>query len=127
MWVLRPRRDDEAKSPALVGICGLRRQRGRPASQDSAREESFVEILYSLEGRVWGKGLATEAARAVLEHAFLHLGLPHVAGSADDANTASLRVLQRLEMAPAAPVLIEGRVHHYLRLDREAFLARRSA
>src|SRR5688572_21503498 len=50
----------EPGAGALVGSCGL--HRARPGAEP--------ELLYSLEPACWGRGLATEAARAVLADAF---------------------------------------------------------
>jgi RimJ/RimL family protein N-acetyltransferase len=59
---------------------------------------SDVEILYALERAAWGQGLATEAARAVLEHAFGALGLTRVVAVAHPEHHASQRVMEKLEM-----------------------------
>lgn len=48
--------------------------------------------------RRWGQGLGTAAARAGLAHGFGSLALPRIWAEAIEANTASLRVLQRLGM-----------------------------
>jgi RimJ/RimL family protein N-acetyltransferase len=75
----RPRRP-------LIGVCGLVPFQHGPG----------VELLYSLAPTHWSKGLATEAATAVLTHAFDTLGLPAILATTDDANEASLRLLTRL-------------------------------
>ena len=73
----------------LVGTAGLR-----------PLEDLGLEIFYSLAPGSWGKGYATEAARAVLEHALGPLGLPEVLAEVDEANTASIAVIERLGMTP---------------------------
>lgn len=75
----------------FVGTCGL-----RPTG------DGAVEVLYSIEPARWGAGLATEAARAVVGHAFATVDLPRVLGGVDDANHASRRVLEKLGMTPHA-------------------------
>jgi RimJ/RimL family protein N-acetyltransferase len=52
----------------------------------------------------WGRGYATEAARAVLDHALGPLGLPEVLAEVDAGNTASTAVVERLGMTPFAVV-----------------------
>ncbi|MBG0831941.1 GNAT family N-acetyltransferase [Planomonospora sp. ID67723] len=59
-----------------------------------------IEILYSLAPAAWGHGYATEAARAVMEHALGRLGLPEVLAEVDEGNTASAAVVERLGMTP---------------------------
>ena len=73
----------------LVGTAGLR-----------PLEDLGLEILYSLAPGSWGKGYATEAARAVMDHALGPLGLPEVLAEVDEGNTASVAVIERLGMIP---------------------------
>ena len=73
----------------LVGTAGLR-----------PLEDLGLEIFYSLAPGSWGKGYATEAARAVLDHALGSIGLPEVLAEVDEGNTASIAVIERLGMTP---------------------------
>ena len=77
----------------LVGTAGLR-----------PLEDSGLEILYSLAPGTWGKGYATEAARAVMDYGLGPLGLPEVLAEVDEGNTASVAVVKRLGMTPYAVV-----------------------
>ena len=70
----------------VLGCCGLRPIAG----------ENDIEILYALTSSVWGQGLATEAASAVLGHGFQTLGLRRIVGRANPRNPASWRVLEKL-------------------------------
>lgn len=63
-------------------------------------EDLGLEVVYSLEPGAWGKGYATEAARAVVDHALTTLGLPEVLAEVDEGNHASIRVVERLGMRP---------------------------
>ena len=56
-----------------------------------------VEIGWHLHPGYWGRGYATEAARAVLEHGFAG-GLERIVAVTHPANTASQAVCRRLEM-----------------------------
>ena len=71
----------------LVGTAGLR-----------PLEDLGLEIFYSLAPGSWGRGYATEAARAVLDRALGPLGLPEVLAEIDEGNTASIAVIERLGM-----------------------------
>ena len=73
----------------LVGTAGLR-----------PLEDLGLEVFYSLAAGSWGRGYATEAARAVLEYALGPLGLPEVLAEVDEGNTASIAVIERLGMTP---------------------------
>jgi ribosomal-protein-alanine N-acetyltransferase len=91
LWAIRP-----ATAAPLVGACGL-----------SAFEPSpGIELLYSLAPTHWSKGLATEAATAILAYAFDVLTLPEVLATTDDANKASIHLLTRLGATPTPRVQI---------------------
>lgn len=82
-----------ASSGERVGFCGLREVTGA----------GDVELLYGLAPAHWGRGLATEAARAVLAHAFEACGLERVIGRTDPPNVASMRLLERSGMQREPP------------------------
>lgn len=69
-----------------------------------------VEIGWRLRRAMWGRGLATEAARPVLDHALGRLGLAEVVADIDPANTASLRVAAKLGMRVQGWVPYAGRM-----------------
>lgn len=55
-----------------------------------------VEVGFMLSRKRWGKGLATEAVRAVLHFAFEHMNVHRVEAELDPRNEASARLLERL-------------------------------
>ena len=57
-----------------------------------------IEIAYHFIPPAWGKGYASEAARAVLDHAFTAVGLDRVIGVVMPANIGSWRVLEKAGM-----------------------------
>jgi RimJ/RimL family protein N-acetyltransferase len=69
--------------------------------EDGAGPEA--EIGWRLRPRCWGRGIATEAAAAVLRHGFGTLGLPRVVAGIKAANAASLRVAAKLGFPPPRP------------------------
>src|SRR4051812_39778353 len=69
---------------ALIGICGL-----------LMKPRKMPEIGYWLGVPYWGQGYATEAARAVIDHAFEDLGLERLEAGARVSNPASRRVLEK--------------------------------
>ncbi|WP_413990543.1 GNAT family N-acetyltransferase [Labrys okinawensis] len=54
-----------------------------------------AEIGYWLGQRHWGQGLATEAARALIDHGFSTLGIAAVTGECRVINEASRRVMEK--------------------------------
>jgi RimJ/RimL family protein N-acetyltransferase len=88
-----------------------------------------VEIGWRLASEVWGQGLATEGARAVVHHASREPGLDEIVSFTVRANQRSIRVMQKLGMThevadgfdhPSLPVGHPLRHHvlHRLRLAR---------
>jgi ribosomal-protein-alanine N-acetyltransferase len=76
----------------LIGYCGFFGQ--------TVDEEEQLEIAYRLNPSYWGQGLATEAARAVRNHAFDDLQLSHVISLIHPYNIASRRVAEKNGMTP---------------------------
>ena len=83
---------EERATGAFAGFLGLNRPAFDPPGGPC------VEIGWRLVRSRWGKGYATEAARAVLAHAFGTLDLDEVAAFTVPANARSLEVMQRLGM-----------------------------
>jgi RimJ/RimL family protein N-acetyltransferase len=98
-------------SEDLVGLCGLRWEEGL----------GEMEIMYCLVPELWGRGLATEAARACLRFAFEEAGLERVMGGADEPNVASLRVIERLGMRFVGRVLPAAPEVPYFEIKRDDF------
>lgn len=83
-----------------------------------------IEILYAVHPAHWGRGLATEAARAVLDHAFRTLSLPRIAARADTPNVESIRLMERLGMRFEEERPIDGRPTVHYALTREEWESR---
>ena len=75
----------------FIGRCGL-----LPWVIDGQAE---VEVAYLIGRAYWGKGLGTEAARAILNYGFERLHLPRLICLIDKDNLASIRVAQKIGMA----------------------------
>ena len=75
-----------------------------------------AEIGYSIAHPLWGQGLVTEAARAVIHHAFGELGLVRVQAYADIRNVGSWRVMEKVGMQREG-VLRSHRLVHDERTD----------
>jgi RimJ/RimL family protein N-acetyltransferase len=78
-----------------------------------------IEIGWRLVRHAWGRGIATEAARALVAHAFVTLRLPCVIADIAAANAASQRVAQKLGMRRIAEVNDGAMPFHRFELKRE--------
>ncbi len=65
-----------------------------------------VEVGWRLDPAHWGRGYATEAARAALDEAFSTLGLASVCSIPQAENLASVRVAERLGLRLVRPVAV---------------------
>ncbi len=90
VWVLERKTDS-----AFLGYCGLMYLEDTPE----------VEVGFRVPRECWGKGTATEAAKAALGFGFRQLGLTRIVAVVDPDNLASQRVIEKLG----------------LRYEREAF------
>ena len=58
--------------------------------------ESVIQVGYFLLKPAWGRGYATEVARALLRYGFAELRLPHIAGMTERDNLSSQHVLTKI-------------------------------
>lgn len=75
------------------------RQDGRLVGHAEIKRTDTVgghEIIYVLVPAVWGSGLGTEVAEAIVAYGFGNLGLSEVYATVAAPNTASLAVLAKL-------------------------------
>jgi len=62
-------------------------------------DNRVCEMGYSIARSFWGKGLTTEAGRAVINAAFsAYVDLNRIRATADERNVGSLRVMEKLGM-----------------------------
>lgn len=92
-------------SDSLLGTVGL---------NEISREHGRAEIAYDLDPRHCGRGLATEAASAVIYWAHTVLGLQRVQATVLDSNILSIAVLERVGMQR------EGLIRQYRRVRGQA-------
>lgn len=89
----------------VIGDCAL---------FNSDERNRRAEIGFSLARQRWGYGYMSEAATALLNHAFNTLGFRRIEGDVDPRNVASTRLLERLgfvrEGLARERWMVEGRV-----------------
>jgi RimJ/RimL family protein N-acetyltransferase len=80
----------------VIGTVNLRLETG--FVQPGGPENTVADLGYTLDPAYAGHGYATEAARAMVDHAFDVLGARRVTAGAFADNLASVRVLEKLGM-----------------------------
>lgn len=101
---------EERDSGRLVGRIGFLMPEGWPG----------FEVGWTLARAYWGRGYATEGARAAITHAFDALDRDHVVSLIDPENTPSLRVAERLGERPEGRATVVGHEVIVYGIDRAA-------
>ncbi|MER6144896.1 GNAT family N-acetyltransferase [Streptomyces sparsogenes] len=104
----------------------------RPLEDDSP---AVVELGYRLRAATWGRGYATEGARALIRKGFTELGVQRVTANTMTVNAASRRVMEKSGLTFVRtyfgdwPEAIDGSEHGEVEyeLTREAWERRRAA
>jgi RimJ/RimL family protein N-acetyltransferase len=78
----------EKESGKFIGLCGL----------SWLEDKSDVEVSYLFAKEAWGKGYATETAKAINEYGFDSAGLKRIVALVYPQNTASIHVIEKLGM-----------------------------
>jgi RimJ/RimL family protein N-acetyltransferase len=106
----------EKDGGAFIGWVILRPEREGPLDE--------VELGYRLRQAAWGKGYATEGARAVVAKAFTELGVRLVWAETMSANQGSRKVMEKIEMrladtipTPPDMLMVEGSEHGGFRFE----------
>jgi [ribosomal protein S5]-alanine N-acetyltransferase len=94
LWAVEIREAGE-----MIGVCGIVHVDGTGPD---------VELVYEFQRSAWGRGYATEAARACLDAALGPLGLKRVVALAYPENTQSIRIMQKLGMRDTGIVTAYG-------------------
>lgn len=103
-WGFGPYAVVKKDSHDVIGYCGL-------FYFPDINGQPEVEIGYRLARAAWERGYATEAVSAVRDFAFNTLGLNRLIAIIDPANTASIRVAQKIGMRYEQEVMLEGYTH----------------
>lgn len=103
LWSVR-----EGHAADLIGFCGYR----------FFHEPPQLQLLYGMAPAYWGRGLTTEAARAMIGYGFTINGFERIIASADAPNVASHRVMEKAGMRFAKRETVNGLDTVYYELAR---------
>jgi RimJ/RimL family protein N-acetyltransferase len=112
LWVVEWRRE-----PGFLGWCGV----------FPLEASGLLELGYRFVRAAWGQGIATEAAKAVLDHGFRELELDPIVAVAHPDNLASRRVLEKLGFRHEGPARYYGTEVAFYRLCGRQYLADEAA
>ncbi len=103
IWIFRDKANEQ-----YVGRAGLQH------AVANGRDE--IELLYALMAQYWGRGYASEMARALLTIAFDDLGLKEVVAFTLPTNKASWRVMEKAGFRYESDIIHAGLPHVLYRL-----------
>ncbi|WP_421869684.1 GNAT family N-acetyltransferase [Motiliproteus sp.] len=106
-------------SGELVGFCGVGVER--------VAERDEINLGYRLAQHFWNRGLATEAARAMIDDAFRHYPVDSIVAIIEPDHLASLRVAQKAGLHLDAKTDFHQRTVHLYRLTRHRWLQQNTA
>ncbi len=86
---------EEKESGTFVGFAGLSYQ------EDWPEGEHKTEVGWRLDRAFWGRGLATEAARASVDYGFENLRPERIISIIQPGNVASCRVAEKAGLIPS--------------------------
>lgn len=98
-----------AGADEMLGWCGL----------FPLEESGLIEIGYRYITAVWGQGVATEAAKQVLDYGFREFSFDPIVAVTHPENLGSQQVLTKIGLLP-------GGLQHYYGLDLSFYSLRRS-
>ncbi len=93
---------------AWLGWCGLKYQ---PVNNE-------VDLGFRLNQRFWGKGYATEAAKACVAYGFEKFNYPFIIGNVMQENKASIKVLENCGLQLIETKSFDGEEGLYYRIDK---------
>lgn len=103
IWILRAH-----GTPEVLGFAGFW----------PFHEPPRTELFFGLAPSHWHRGIATECARRLIDHAFEALGHDRIEASTDDGNEASVRVLERIGMRFDRRETMAGRDTIFYRIEQ---------
>jgi ribosomal-protein-alanine N-acetyltransferase len=81
--------------------------------------QNFYDLGYRLIPSYWGKGYATEAARASVKYGFETLDLTHIYAITDIGNSNSKQVLAKIGFESKSIFDYDGLPHNWLELHKD--------
>jgi RimJ/RimL family protein N-acetyltransferase len=100
-------------APGFLGWCGL----------FPLEASGLIEIGYRYLPSTWGRGIATEAARAVLGHGFRSLAFDPIVAVTHPSNLASQHVLAKIGLSACGSAFYYGHWLRFFQLSRAAYLS----
>ncbi|MFZ4057003.1 MAG: GNAT family N-acetyltransferase [Ferruginibacter sp.] len=103
----------EKSSNKFLGWSGL-----KLVKEMTNNQINYYDLGYRLIRKYWGKGYATESAKAAMDYGFEHLQFNELFAMAHINNTASNKVLQKLGLQHQNSFLYDNAMHHWYAIHK---------
>jgi RimJ/RimL family protein N-acetyltransferase len=101
----------ERESDQMIGWSGFKLIRDTVNGHTA-----YYDLGYRFMRKHWGKGYATEAAKAMVDYGFNTMGLTEIYAIADLENLASRKVLEKVGMMCKGEFMYDNLPHHWFEL-----------
>ena len=104
----------EKSSDSFIGWSGLKFIR-----EYENNHINFYDVGYRLIPKYWGKGYATESAKAAIEYGFTKMNLSEIIGTVNKENKASRRALEKCGLKFVEPFMWRNIPCDWLKITKE--------
>lgn len=109
----------EKATGKFIGWVGLKLNKGKEEELNGHR--NFYDIGYRLRPEFWGKGYATEASIAILEHGFRTLKISKIIGVAEVENIASNVILKKIGLQLIDEFIYDNKACNWYELTHQEY------
>ncbi|MBL7933005.1 MAG: GNAT family N-acetyltransferase [Bacteroidia bacterium] len=103
----------EKESGAFVGWSGLKLMK-----ELTNNHINYYDLGYRFIKKHWGKGYATETARATVDYAFNKMALSGIYGMAEAGNARSRHVLEKVGLRHEGQFMYDGVLHDWFKISK---------
>jgi len=82
---------------------------------------NYYDLGYRFIKKYWGKGYATECAKASLDYGFAQLKADEIFAMTDAGNDASRRVLEKAGFTQDGTLYDDGILHNWFKISKETW------
>jgi len=105
---------EERATGQVIGWAGL-----KYITTQENNESNFYDVGYRLHPNYWGKGYATESAKAAIDYGFTHFNMSKIVGTCHVNNGASRRVLEKCGLIYTASYKYDDLPCDWLEISRD--------
>lgn len=107
----------EKRTKSFIGWAGL-----KFITEPINEKTKYYDLGYRLIKKYWGKGYASEAAKAALAYGFENLELTEIYGMAQTGNLASINVLEKIGLRRLETFNYENELHYLFKIKKEEWV-----